>query len=102
MIRRPPRSTLFPYTTLFRSADDVVADLVHAGVAELGVAEAAHRVVLVQALLGLGRGLDVPFEERQAERPGHFDGEHGLAGARLAFYQQRALERDRRVDRERG
>src|SRR3712207_9094522 len=24
MIRRPPRSTLFPYTTLFRSANDVV------------------------------------------------------------------------------
>src|SRR5256885_11162534 len=23
MIRRPPRSTLFPYTTLFRSANDV-------------------------------------------------------------------------------
>src|SRR3989442_9806677 len=23
MIRRPPRSTLFPYTTLFRSSDDV-------------------------------------------------------------------------------
>jgi len=22
MIRRPPRSTLFPYTTLFRSSDD--------------------------------------------------------------------------------
>src|SRR3989449_11013501 len=31
MIRRPPRSTLFPYTTLFRSAvsaiDDLVAEL---------------------------------------------------------------------------
>src|SRR2546426_9216123 len=25
MIRRPPRSTLFPYTTLFRSRDDVPA-----------------------------------------------------------------------------
>src|SRR3712207_7034079 len=25
MIRRPPRSTLFPYTTLFRSADTVSA-----------------------------------------------------------------------------
>src|SRR2546430_11208546 len=25
MIRRPPRSTLFPYTTLFRSADDAPA-----------------------------------------------------------------------------
>src|SRR3712207_7233059 len=26
MIRRPPRSTLFPYTTLFRSGDDHVLD----------------------------------------------------------------------------
>src|SRR3712207_8246016 len=25
MIRRPPRSTLFPYTTLFRSPDDMPA-----------------------------------------------------------------------------
>src|SRR3712207_9000696 len=24
MIRRPPRSTLFPYTTLFRSVDDFI------------------------------------------------------------------------------
>src|SRR3712207_8677660 len=29
MIRRPPRSTLFPYTTLFRSP--ALADEVHAG-----------------------------------------------------------------------
>src|SRR2546430_13686629 len=27
MIRRPPRSTLFPYTTLFRSSGDRVAEL---------------------------------------------------------------------------
>src|SRR3712207_7266518 len=27
MIRRPPRSTLFPYTTLFRSADGVDREL---------------------------------------------------------------------------
>src|SRR5438093_10223470 len=26
MIRRPPRSTLFPYTTLFRSHTDISAD----------------------------------------------------------------------------
>src|SRR3712207_8641250 len=26
MIRRPPRSTLFPYTTLFRSARDLAAE----------------------------------------------------------------------------
>src|SRR5437867_8228458 len=29
MIRRPPRSTLFPYTTLFRSVDRVASDEVH-------------------------------------------------------------------------
>src|SRR2546426_1685187 len=26
MIRRPPRSTLFPYTTLFRSANGIASD----------------------------------------------------------------------------
>src|SRR2546430_8142249 len=26
MIRRPPRSTLFPYTTLFRSVDETTAE----------------------------------------------------------------------------
>src|SRR3989442_10401060 len=34
MIRRPPRSTLFPYTTLFRSNDDALA----------GAQEAAQRL----------------------------------------------------------
>src|SRR5256885_12254604 len=29
MIRRPPRSTLFPYTTLFRSAEEVRVVNVH-------------------------------------------------------------------------
>src|SRR3712207_8140216 len=31
MIRRPPRSTLFPYTTLFRSAEAELADGDHVG-----------------------------------------------------------------------
>src|SRR2546425_4078622 len=31
MIRRPPRSTLFPYTTLFRSLYDALVDLAHLG-----------------------------------------------------------------------
>src|SRR3712207_7829861 len=42
MIRRPPRSTLFPYTTLFRSLDDgdqalahLVPERVAGGLAEL-------------------------------------------------------------------
>src|SRR2546426_12519645 len=32
MIRRPPRSTLFPYTTLFRSLDRDTLALAHRGV----------------------------------------------------------------------
>src|SRR3712207_651666 len=47
MIRRPPRSTLFPYTTLFRSFD--------VGVAELG----GHPVVLRADELQLSRGESV-------------------------------------------
>src|SRR3989441_8237661 len=45
MIRRPPRSTLFPYTTLFRSAE---ADLVAAGEEQQRIVAAAdqHRAGL--------------------------------------------------------
>src|SRR2546426_7603312 len=35
MIRRPPRSTLFPYTTLFRSCDDDSASAKPTAVARL-------------------------------------------------------------------
>src|SRR2546422_8474720 len=31
MIRRPPRSTLFPYTTLFRSRPHLALDVLHLG-----------------------------------------------------------------------
>src|SRR3712207_8265270 len=34
MIRRPPRSTLFPYTTLFRSAAELVRAVERAGAPE--------------------------------------------------------------------
>src|SRR5690349_24401474 len=35
MIRRPPRSTLFPYTTLFRSGGGGLAGLLRADLAEV-------------------------------------------------------------------
>src|SRR5260370_30279272 len=41
MIRRPPRSTLFPYTTLFRSGPDV------AGLDAVHPVEVVHQVVVV-------------------------------------------------------
>src|SRR3712207_8728332 len=48
MIRRPPRSTLFPYTTLFRSWDRTIrANLKHY--------QAEHRTVIPERLVGYGR-----------------------------------------------
>src|SRR5689334_24800063 len=57
MIRRPPRSTLFPYTTLFRSGQPQ-PDRVDAG--DLGqgrggcLGSASHRVKAMRLLLGEG------------------------------------------------
>src|SRR3712207_7683525 len=51
MIRRPPRSTLFPYTTLFRSAAvRPLVDADHTGVVGLGEHGVAADVAVV--LLG--------------------------------------------------
>src|SRR3712207_8653946 len=46
MIRRPPRSTLFPYTTLFRSRREPRARARHAEVCEARHAVGAHQDVL--------------------------------------------------------
>src|SRR2546429_9685836 len=48
MIRRPPRSTLFPYTTLFRSVREV---------ADCALDERAGRVLLADELPRVGLGL---------------------------------------------
>src|SRR3712207_7008839 len=48
MIRRPPRSTLFPYTTLFRSDRAVRLDVGQLDRPELGIAD--HRTLLLADL----------------------------------------------------
>src|SRR3712207_8702034 len=55
MIRRPPRSTLFPYTTLFRSADQPVrgADQLGAGVLQQEAAGAVGALRLPRGEAGL-------------------------------------------------
>src|SRR3712207_7296760 len=68
MIRRPPRSTLFPYTTLFRSAEaavplgDVVRDVGHE--VRVRAVALAHHAVLVVAELG---GAQPRSEEHTSE-----------------------------------
>src|SRR3989449_5396621 len=49
MIRRPPRSTLFPYTTLFRSRGRVALGRARA----LGAPDVAHHYVRAHELLQL-------------------------------------------------
>src|SRR5690242_21186256 len=43
MSRRPPRSTLFPYTTLFRSHVRILEDDAHEGPLPLGHGREGHR-----------------------------------------------------------
>src|SRR5688572_31380436 len=45
MLRRPPRSTLFPYTTLFRSEPDYFAGCATMGATQVLVARAEERVI---------------------------------------------------------
>src|SRR2546425_9583092 len=84
MIRRPPRSTLFPYTTLFRSRapmarGDAELDL---GLAELGgvardpqvarhgeLAAAAQRIAVHRRDHRLAAGLEAPQHRLAAQRP---------------------------------
>src|SRR3712207_6850710 len=76
MIRRPPRSTLFPYTTLFRS------DVAEMGLLALGdqVEEVAAKFGDVVGAGAEGRQLDrddvEPVEEVLAERAGVRSEEH--------------------------
>src|SRR5260370_22637536 len=103
MIRRPPRSTLFPYTTLFRS-DRLVDAPFHIGVghqrkavAEMRAHPSDARDVLgellaadlhldrAKALAEIGVGLAQQFVERQVEGGAAPLARHaGLAAARQA------------------
>src|SRR2546422_6334242 len=66
MIRRPPRSTLFPYTTLFRSL--VVERDVSRDPAERGLAHGGRHILPVRGLAALGRRLDGPERDMEIGR----------------------------------
>src|SRR2546430_3937295 len=56
MIRRPPRSTLFPYTTLFRSCEQVVARArQHFAEADRVMARCARRSVRAPRIMSAAR-----------------------------------------------
>src|SRR5258705_9416035 len=77
MIRRPPRSTLFPYTTLFRSQNPLWAS-VRNGTAHFSVSYPAHRIwplprrpplpTELSAYYWLGASDLRPFPDRKSTR----------------------------------
>src|SRR5260370_26194051 len=72
MIRRPPRSTLFPYTTLFRSVEDVVGVGEHGDVAAVDVVGGGtHPLGRGPLQLGVDGlvlvGHDVPARQQRSE-----------------------------------
>src|SRR3712207_8857160 len=90
MIRRPPRSTLFPYTTLFRS-EVAVGERDRAVLDEVGRVAAAQEVLgqavaAAQVEAPRGRGERRDEQDRQgvlrdvALRPGAGERGVGLAG----------------------
>src|SRR2546422_7965679 len=69
MIRRPPRSTLFPYTTLFRSAgrDQPVEDLVVRAIGNGVAALQAHQFPGREAEESQGHAIRSRSEEHTSE-----------------------------------
>src|SRR3712207_9457869 len=116
MIRRPPRSTLFPYTTLFRSGNDYVKAL---GVGtDLGRALevlAAGKIRVVDAgevngrpfNNGLGVGFDAEVAAGVAAAPAYLGGmgRYLWGGGRLLWGfrgHEAALRLDGRSEERRG
>src|SRR5258708_11399127 len=66
MIRRPPRSTLFPYTTLFRSR-------------QRAVQQRRERTVLIRQLRVVARGVERPgLEQRQDRKSTRLNSSHQI------------------------
>src|SRR3712207_7472653 len=72
MIRRPPRSTLFPYTTLFRSgasvADRAIRALTNAPVNHVGMAVVLEDLPPLLWHAELGRSLPDVWTDRKSTR----------------------------------
>src|SRR3712207_7858768 len=76
MKRRPPRSTLFPYTTLFRSDIRVVADPALVGPARAVVLDAVARVD-VDLAVALAQGdLDLHLAVRRDRKSTRLNSSH--------------------------
>src|SRR5438105_12853600 len=92
MTRRPPRSTLFPYTTLFRSA--LIAKLPKAAGDDPEPGEKRKDDVLTKLLAGLGIDADGRSEEHTSELQSRVD-----LVCRLLLEKKKQLEDEKHLVR---
>src|SRR3712207_8348409 len=87
MLRRPPRSTLFPYTTLFRSLEQVTRMLEEAGLVE----RRGDRLELTpRAIRKIGqKALRDIFQHLKRDRFGNHEADHRRSEEHTSELQSR-------------
>src|SRR5260221_2290225 len=76
MIRRPPRSTLFPYTTLFRSGEEakrVYGDTIPGHQADKRIVVIKQPIGVVACITPIGCLITTRSEEHTSELQSHSD-----------------------------
>src|SRR2546427_8136623 len=93
MIRRPPRSTLFPYTTLFRSRQPSSRYAIHAG-RNLPDKEFRYlRTVIVTAAVYRGFGNELCLAARSEEHTSELQSQSNLV-CRLLLEKKKKRQTD--------
>src|SRR5260370_40401863 len=85
MIRRPPRSTLFPYTTLFRSGSNALAE----------IPDVEHSFILIDALQARCRSAAITVFTEVVILEDDYFSEYRYGGAPTASLQ--SIDQDKRV-----
>src|SRR5688572_31592292 len=97
MIRRPPRSTLFPYTTLFRSSmfGGFVAELYPAAVRATGQGTSYNIGRMAGAIAPYTIGLIATFPGRSEEHTSELQSQSNLVCRLLLEKKKRTIRRHR-------
>src|SRR5688572_31406913 len=76
MLRRPPRSTLFPYTTLFRSPKAALAEIEKEADDYRSIAERRVRLGLLLSEIGQANGIQVSEQEMKDRKSTRLNSSH--------------------------
>src|SRR2546430_12408561 len=97
MIRRPPRSTLFPYTTLFRSFPEIVkktksrSEINQTGLYQINPGSDLRSHAVTRAVSSAQRGLTSVFGMRSEEHTSELQSQSNLVCRLLLEKKKRPL-----------